>query len=220
MKIILHSIKGPFFQDRSFDERLNMYDAEFVDVIHSSKYFGLDEKTGHMDFYEDGGASAVSACDDFTDRAKNHEYIVLYEDKINGNELVDNITMNEQELKEGVNSITSNSIKLKIKNMFGKIKNYVLSRPKRIFLKSHQFFGCSHLMSVRFFLYSINICEFKAIFCQKKNYKCLKTRGTNYPSPQMGYYADRSKEFYKKSNGKFFLETKSTAPYCYDKKLN
>ena len=104
-----------------------MYDAEFVDVIHSSKYFGLDEKTGHMDFYEDGGASAVSACDDFTDRAKNHEYIVLYEDKINGNELVDNITMNEQELKEGVNSITSNSIKLKIKNMFGKIKNYVLN---------------------------------------------------------------------------------------------
>jgi hypothetical protein len=63
----------------------------------------------------------------------------------------------------------------------------------------------------------MNTCDFKAEFCKKKD-KCQKPLSRNYPNPIMGYYADKTTEFYKKSNGNFFLKTKSEAPYCYDLK--
>lgn len=42
---------GPFFSDRSIEEKLAISDAVFVDVIHTSAKFGLDEKTGTLTLY-------------------------------------------------------------------------------------------------------------------------------------------------------------------------
>jgi len=37
----------------------------------------------------------------------------------------------------------------KAKSMWKKVKGWFVSSPRRVFLKAHQFFGCSHLMAVR-----------------------------------------------------------------------
>lgn len=175
-----------------------------------------------MDFYQDNGASGVNACDDLDERSKNHEYVVLYEDESSDAANYVNITLSEDKATDEISQITTSSLKLEIKNMFNKIKDYLVSRPKKIFLKTHQFFGCSHLMAMRFFIYSINNCEFKAEFCRSLNHfkrnKCFNSNRTSsrIKPPIMGYYADHSSEFYKRSNGNFFLRTKSEAPYCLD----
>ena len=39
---------GPFFGDRVMDEKLSFNDAVFIDVIHTSKHFGLGQKTGNF----------------------------------------------------------------------------------------------------------------------------------------------------------------------------
>jgi hypothetical protein len=43
--------------------------------------------------------------------------------------------MSDKDFDEGLNKITTTSIKSKIKKFFEKIKTFLLSRPKRIFLK-------------------------------------------------------------------------------------
>ncbi len=172
-----------------------------------------------MDFYQDNGPSGVSACDDIEDRSRDHTFIVLYEDESSANGQYENITLSDSETYKSISKISKSSIKSKITKVLNKAKNYILSRPKKIFLKGHQFFGCSHLMSVRFFLYSIKTCEFRAMFCRDldayKLNKCFNSkRASSLSPPVMGYFADRSSDFYKKSNGNFYLTTGSVAPYC------
>lgn len=175
-----------------------------------------------MDFYQDDGASGVNACDDIGDRSKNHEYVILYEDKNSDENNYQNVTLSTTETSEEISKITTGSLSSKIKGLFKKVKNFIWTKPKRIFLRGHQFFGCSHLMAMRFYIHSINNCEFKAAFCRSlSDYKrntCFRSDKLN--APRMGYYADRASSFYKKSNGNFFLETRNKAPYCYDLKTN
>lgn len=169
---------------------------------------------GHMDFYQDDGASGVNACDDLGDRMKNHTYII-YEDKASKRRFLGFKNITFSGFIEG-KDMTVKLVKSKVSGLFDKVKDFFLKTPSRIFLRAHQFFGCSHLMSMRFFLYSINRCEFKAKYCRdKEHYKkneCFS--GSKLIGPFMGYYADRSSEFYKRSNGSFFLKTKSERPYC------
>jgi pancreatic triacylglycerol lipase len=42
---------GPMFGSKPLNEKLSYLNANFVDIIHTSKNFGSDEKLGHMDFY-------------------------------------------------------------------------------------------------------------------------------------------------------------------------
>lgn len=90
----------------------------------------------------------------------------------------------------------------------------------------HQFVGCSHLMSVRFFIHSINDCFYQATYCKSiKEFKansCFKVNNTVNQSTRMGYYANLSSKYFKNSNGNFFLTTSGHAPYCKptDEKIN
>jgi hypothetical protein len=53
----------PLFHYDRPDERLNIDDANFVDVIHTSGGFiGFDEPLGHADFYPNDGTSSQPGC--------------------------------------------------------------------------------------------------------------------------------------------------------------
>jgi hypothetical protein len=54
---------GPLLRKASVDKRLSQDDADFVDCIHTSTTFGLQEKSGHMDFFPDGGHSSARGCE-------------------------------------------------------------------------------------------------------------------------------------------------------------
>lgn len=197
-----------------------------MDIIHTSEQFGLTEKNGHMDFYPDSGPSSINACSDSViNRFENeNENFILFEEKGERSssskpQEYENVTFGEKELNTtgGLSSLTISSISNYFGNFYDRIKNVISKKPKRIFTKLHQFVGCSHLMAVRFFIYSVNECDYKAVYCHnvdefKKN-KCPRKTLSAYP--RMGFGADQSDEFYKKSMGNFFLTTYEKPPYCF-----
>lgn len=201
-------------------EKLYHTDATLVDIIHTSEQFGLPDKNGHMDFYPDSGPSNLNACNDVVGRFENLDNVILYEEKSDPHKhnSFDEVTVTEKELNQtgGLSGISTSSISTFFGNIFGKIKSMVVSKPKRVFIKMHQFFGCSHLMAMRFFIYSINDCDYRSVYCHskdeyKKN-KCPRKSLSAYP--RMGFYADQADEFYRKSMGNFFLQTTDKPPYC------
>lgn len=47
---------GPFFTSRSEQHRLDPSDATFVDVVHTNALVqGIIERSGHIDFFMNGG---------------------------------------------------------------------------------------------------------------------------------------------------------------------
>ena len=207
---------GPLFDSKALTEKLDYDDAYFVDIIHTSKRFGITQNLGHMNFYQDNGPSKVNACDKIIDRFENQENVIIYEEEKNSKDYNDILITDE------VDSISFSSVSSLMnyaKKFWNKIKDFFSKKPKRIFLKAHQFFGCSHLMSVRFFLYSINTCEFNAKYCdsisdfQRNN--CFKINNS-FIGPKLGYYADKTNDLYKFSRGDFFLITNDKVPYCLD----
>jgi hypothetical protein len=74
-------------------------------------------------------------------------------------------------------------------------------------------------MAVRFFIYSINDCSYKAynftckLNCPESMNKFL-SESKSMPSAHMGYYADQSTAILKQSYGSFFVKTTSVAPFC------
>ena len=48
---------GPLFENAQPTDRLDLTDAMYVDIIHSSSFFGIDKPIGHVDFYANGGKS-------------------------------------------------------------------------------------------------------------------------------------------------------------------
>ncbi len=93
------------------------------------------------------------------------------------------------------------SVASKTQSMWKKVKSWFVSSPRRVFLKAHQFFGCSHLMAVRYFVYlirprltrankgDVNTCTFGASHCPDlahfHNVSCPVS-----PGPRMDHYAD------------------------------
>ena len=83
-------------------------------------------------------------------------------------------------------------------------------------------------MAVRYYIYSINDCIYKADYCPGKNITdkqlCIKQGLENRSNdelinsfPRMGYWASKSATFYKQSQGIFFvMNMTETAPYCSD----
>lgn len=207
---------GPFFAGKPLEEKLHYTDAQLVDIVHTSQQFGLVDKHGHMDFYPDSGPSGINACGDILNRYENDDNVILFEeDSKNGQ--YQNVTLEEKEFEKPsfFNSLTPKSVQNMLKSLLDKIKNFSF-KPKRVFTKVHQFFGCSHLMAVRFFIYSINDCEYKAVYCSSRS-DFEKNRCARYnldAFPRMGYYADRSDQFYQTSFGNYFLYTMPKPPYC------
>jgi hypothetical protein len=218
---------GPFYQNRSISEKLHHSDAHLVDIIHTSDKFGLAESNGHMDFYPDKGPSEVTACRDLENRFNTYENVILYEESQKGSVESDfqNVTLSDAEIESagGLKNLTVKSVlTYGLGALVQAVANYLDKKPKRVFTKFHQFFGCSHLMSVRLFLNSINDCEFKCRLCDtfedfqdESVYNC-RADPKGGVEPRMGYYADRATEFYKRSLGDFFLRTTEHPPFCVD----
>jgi len=208
---------GPFFEEKPLEEKLNYQDAALVDIIHTSENFGLASNLGHMDFYQDGGASNIKACDKFADRVNNFDNVVIYEEENHGDKTFEDVHLDSQEKADFFSLGTVKTGLSKAKSMWKKVKSWFLKSPKRVFLKAHQFFGCSHIMAVRYFIYSINTCTYSAVPCPDLahflNASCAKNVG---PSPRMGYYADLEADRYKTSRNKLFIHTSEKPPYCLD----
>jgi len=207
---------GPLFKDKPLSEKLNFNDASIVDIIHTSEHFGSGEKLGRVDFYIDNGTSEILACSKFKDRFDTSERFILYEEEAQNKSTYTEVNLTEKQLEE------QGGLKSLGKKFFNSIKNFFISKPKRVFLSFHAFFGCSHLMAVRLFIFSINECTFKTYFCSslndfKKN-SCDKTP-TKLELPRLGYYADRAVDYFQTYNvsvGSFFIRTRSNPPYCID----
>lgn len=197
---------------------MNYQDAVFVDIIHTSDKFGLSKNLGHMDFYQDSGPSKVKACDQVDNRATNLDKVILYEEaNKNGEKFEDvHLTKIEEVNYTSLKSVKSH-LKSRAKSYWRKIKSWFITKPKRIFLAAHQFFGCSHIMAVRYFIYSINTCTFQAVACKDlanfQNSSCTKN---TKDFPRMGYHAHLADQVYKTSRENFYVHTNETAPYCLD----
>ena len=158
------------------------------------------------------------------DRYENDENIIIYQDddgdtQKSNKQFVD-VFLTDKELSSLDNSLQNSTLSKfteKFKSALKYLKGFLSSKPKRIFLKFHQFFGCSHLMSVRYFLYSMNSCQYRAVQCDTqehfRTHKC-KANASDPAPPLMGFYADKADEKYKKSFGNFFITTTAKAPYC------
>ena len=191
-----------------------------MDIIHTSSTFGLPEKNGHMNFYPDKGPSEVAACSDLGNRYDTYNNVILYQEgerNEDSNDFTD-VTLTDKEIEQqgGIQKLTVKSVL----GIFADMFNFMAKKPKRVFTKLHQFFGCSHLMSVRLFMSSINDCLFKSQFCAsfedfKQGSNCTMDP-VNKDWPRMGYYADRTSMFYRHSHGSFFLETTQNPPFCAD----
>lgn len=46
---------GPFFKGKDASERLDKSDADYVDIIHTDSFYGIQDRLGHKDFYPNGG---------------------------------------------------------------------------------------------------------------------------------------------------------------------
>jgi hypothetical protein len=173
-----------------------------------------------MDFFLDDGPSKLTACR-YENRYENDENVILYEEKSKSKEY-QNIQLKDEEIRENgnINELTVDSVLDKVKGLASKVKNFFVSKPKRIFTKIHQFGGCSHLMAVRYFQYSINDCIYRAEYCESlehfKKGDCFKSNDSKMEFPRMGYWANKSDDFYKTSSGNFFIRTTEKPPYCID----
>jgi hypothetical protein len=170
--------------------------------------------------------SSLNSCEiGSTRRGTFNDNIILYEDGQNTTQYEDHF-LNDKEIKEngGLNGFSLSSIANAVKNFFKSIKNLFTKKSKRLFIKMHQYIGCSHLMSVRYFLASINNCSFVARYCRSQRdfftniSKChISTKDEIKSPPRMGYYADLSHGTFKTSFGNFFLNTTGKAPFCESK---
>lgn len=184
--------------------------------------------------------SSLNSCEVGSTRKTsfNDNDVILYEEGDGNATQYEDHHLNEKDLKEngGVNGMSFSSITNTIKNFFKRLKNLFSKKSKRIFIKMHQYIGCSHLMSVRYFLASINNCSFLANFCKTQidfltnnnstttkinasknpnNTKChVNTKDEIKWPARMGYYADLSFQTFKTSFGNFFLNTTGQAPFC------
>jgi hypothetical protein len=175
------------------------------------------------DFYPDNGPSELNACKNFKDRFDNDESVIIYEENENSKKFEDVFLTNE-EINEngGIKKLTFKSVKNMMKSFLNKMINFFKRSSKRVFIKLHQFFGCSHLMAVRYYIFSINICKFESKQCESLEYfkanNCSQqlTDEENVNIPRMGYHADRSDTKYKISRNKFFVMTHQKIPFCMD----
>ena len=203
---------GPFFGSKTNDEKLHFTDADIVDIIHTSDELGLNKKHGHMDFYPDLGN--VNACNEVKQRFDNLDNVILYEESRRKDDDFEDINLNSID-KNDVFSV--DTLKNKLINFLGRIKYFLNKKPKRVFVSVHQFFGCSHLMAVRYFIYSINECDYRAHMCSnKEDYKAKKCLDTKRKPDfaRMGYHADKSNSKYLSSFENFYLDTTAKPPYC------
>ncbi len=197
---------GPLLRKASVDKRLSQDDADFVDCIHTSTTFGLQEKSGHMDFFPDGGKSSASGCEKLIEIKDDNEIEKRYRIK----RLF--LSHNHDEEDDDTNLPRKNLLE-KLRDKIGRI-----SPLKKVFLNIHAYIGCNHLRSPHYFISSINQCQFRAKLCSTWSeyllQKCKDSIDNDLTYPRMGFHADQSDQIYRHGNGTFYLKTVAEKPYC------
>lgn len=197
---------GPLLRKASIEKRLSPDDADFVDCIHTSTTFGLQEKSGHMDFFPNGGQSSAKGCEKLI--------------KIKDEEESQGSTFHKRFYLIDSEETEPQSDNLPRKNFLERLRDRIgrLNPLKKIFLNIHSYIGCNHLRSPHYFISSINHCEFRAKLCSTwSNYlanTCSDPVDNNRTYPRMGFYSDRSDRVYREGNGSFYLKTTGEKPYC------
>jgi hypothetical protein len=198
---------GPLLRRASIDKRLSQDDADFVDCIHTSTTFGLQEKSGHMDFFPEGGQSSAKGCEKLIE-IKDED-----EDEIEKHSRIKRFFFGNKNEEKSDAEIPSKSFIEKLRDRIGK-----LTPLKKIFLNVHAYIGCNHLRSPHYFISSINQCQFRAKLCLSwSDYlakKCQDPIDNDLTYPRMGFHADQSDRIYQKGNGSFYLKTIAEKPYC------
>ncbi len=196
---------GPLLRQASIDKRLSSDDADFVDCIHTSTTFGLQEKSGHMDFFPDGGHSSAKGCEKFIQ--------IQDEDDTEKRDRIKRFFFNNNKDQESIDNLPEKNFIEKLRDRIGRINPL-----KKVFLNIHSYIGCNHLRSPHYFISSINQCEFRAKLCSSwSDYllkKCQDSIDNNFSYPRMGFHADRSDRLYREGNGSFYLKTTREKPYC------
>lgn len=166
-----------------------------------------------MNFFTNNEMSSEKTCKDVKYRYQLYDKVILYETESKGNKY-EEVTLSDEDVKKkgGINKITIKDLLSNVKEFFKKVINLFRKLPKRVFVSAHQFFGCNHLLAVRYFIYSINDCVYQSQYCGKGVCKAVK----NETFPRMGYFADRSDIKFKTSLSMFFVNTSSEVPFCYD----
>jgi len=201
---------GPLLRKASIDKRLSPDDADFVDCIHTSKTFGLQEKSGHMDFFPDGGDSNAKSCEKLLDIRDNDD------ETADKRERIRRFLFGSKDSTENENG------DLPKKNLLERLRDRIgrVGVLKKVFLNVHAYIGCNHLRSPHYFIASIHNCQFRAKLCSSwSNYlanKCNDPIDNELTYPRMGFRADRSDIAYQRGNGSFYLKTIATKPYCSD----
>lgn len=212
---------GPFYGEKPTSERLYHTDAKLVDVIHTSKDFGIYKKSGHMDFYPSTAPSKSKPCDidqrlhyvdEYKSKSKqDHEMVILYEES----GAKENVSISSVQFKD-IDSL--DSLVSKFKSFWQKLVSVFYHKPKRYFLKGHQFFGCTHLMAMRYFIHSVNDCVYQAQECGsvKKFWskKCNKVNIGHDMKTRMGYWSSSSDPRVQHSMASFYVNTTDTLPFC------
>lgn len=218
---------GPFFGTKPTSEKLYWTDADFVDIIHTSNDLGLAQRNGHMDFFPDDGPNRLSPCeiDRRLENVDENEQVILYEEeRTNKNQNFENVILDNNININDLYNSTIGSIIQRFNSFINMIRNFFYSKPKRLFIRAHQFFGCSHLMAVRYFIHSINDCTYRAFSCSNRNndskwcqnYRSNISENTSKYFPRMGYWANNAALTYKTSHEIFYVNTTNTQPYCHD----
>jgi hypothetical protein len=198
---------GPLLRKASVDKRLSPDDADFVDCIHTSTTFGLQEKSGHMDFFPDGGKSSAQGCEKFIDIKDDGDVEKRHRIKrfLFGSDADEDDTSSS--------GIPRKSWLERIRDQIGRI-----SPLKTVFLNVHAYIGCNHLRSPHYFISSINQCQFRAKLCSSWTDYLAKTCKDSYDNdltyPRMGFHADQSDRIYRNGNANFYLTTTPDKPYC------
>ncbi|CAF0792641.1 unnamed protein product [Rotaria sordida] len=199
---------GPLLRKASIDKRLSLDDADFVDCIHTSSTFGLQEKSGHMDFFPDGGKSNAKGCEKFI--------VIKDKDEIETNIRIKRFLFNRKQKQES----STNDNDLPEKNFIGIIRDRIgrIRSLKKVFLNIHAYIGCNHLRSPHYYISSINQCNFRAKLCSTwLNYlskTCNDPIDNDLTYPRMGFHADKSDSIYRRGNNSYYLKTTPKKPYC------
>ncbi len=198
---------GPLLRKASVDKRLSRDDADFVDCIHTSTTFGLQEKSGHMDFFPNGGKSNAKECEKLID--------IQDEDVTEKRNRIKRFffSSNSDDDDTSSSGIPEKNWLQKIRDAIGKI-----SPLKKVFLNIHAYIGCNHLRSPHYYIASINQCQFRAKLCSSwTDYlanKCPDPNDNDKTYPRMGFHADQSDRIYREGDGDFYLKTLPEKPHC------
>lgn len=171
-----------------------------------------------MDFFTNNEISDEKTCKDIIYRYELYDKVILYEEDSKGSKH-QNVELSDEDIKKngGIDRLTLKGVFATIKEFFMNLFNYFKKVPKRVFINTHQFFGCSHLMAVRYFIYSINDCTYQSEYCESSKRTCSATKDENFP--RMGYFADKSDIRYKTSFSSFYVNTSPDVPFCYDYRI-